>query len=200
MSPVSFTQFFGNLSKVVETTLPPPISLSYLKGWNNNFEWLFYKNTKDAFNEGLPDITLPPPPVSLSYLKGWTKNFEWFYLMIYLMRAYHILLILLSLSFLRRPQILLTFIRHLTLTKSNLIKQKKFAFSFEQKSNNSILLVDIANFRVYLHYMYIFHCNDFEHLFVWLLLLIACNERFFTYFLNWCIVYFGLYPVVMLHV
>ena len=31
---------------------------------------------KDAFNEGLPDITLPPPPVSLSYLKGWNKNFE----------------------------------------------------------------------------------------------------------------------------
>ena len=51
--------------------------------------------------------------------------------------------------FLKRSQTLLTFIRHLTLIKSNLIKQKtKKAFSFEQSSNNSI---------------YTFHCNNFEH-------------------------------------
>ena len=39
--------------------------------------------------------------------------------------------------FLRRPQISLTIIRHLTLIKSNFIKQNKFLFS--------ILLMHIAN-------------------------------------------------------
>ena len=34
-------------------------------------------------------------------------------------------------QFLRRPHILLTFIRHLTLIERNLIKQKILAFSFE---------------------------------------------------------------------
>ena len=88
LSPVQITKFFGNLSKVVEATLAPPIPLSYLRGWNGNFECLFYKNMKDAFSEGLTYIT------------------------------YFVVLD----PFLRRPQILLTFISHLTLIKSNLIK------------------------------------------------------------------------------
>ena len=67
--------------------------------------------------------------------------------------------------FLRRSQILLTSIIHLSLIKSNLIQQKKLAFSFEWSSNNSIPLVHIANCRVYFHYMYIFYCNNFEHFF-----------------------------------
>ena len=57
----------------------------------------------------------------------------------------------------------LTFIRHLTLINGNLIKQKILAFSFEESLNNSILLVHIANYSVYLYYMYIFHCNNLEH-------------------------------------
>ena len=57
----------------------------------------------------------------------------------------------------------LTFIRHLTLINSNLIKQKKLVFSCEKSLNNSILLVHIANCTVYLHYMYIFHRNNFEN-------------------------------------
>ena len=64
---------------------------------------------KDAFNEGLPYMTL---------------------------------LVVLD-PFLKRPQILLTFTTQLTLIKSNL--RKKMAFSFEYSSNNSILLVYIAN-------------------------------------------------------
>ena len=64
---------------------------------------------------------------------------------------------------LRRSQILLTFIRHLTLIKSTL--RKKIALSFEKSSNYAILLVHIAHCSVYLHYMltFIFNCNDFEH-------------------------------------
>ena len=57
----------------------------------------------------------------------------------------------------------LTFIKHLTSINSHLIKQKKNAFPFEESLNNSIFLLDIANCSVYLHYMYIFHCNNFEH-------------------------------------
>ena len=45
--------------------------------------------------------------------------------------------------FLRTPQILLTFIRQVTLIKSNF--RKKLAFSLEYRSNNSILLAYIAN-------------------------------------------------------
>ena len=44
----------------------------------------------------------------------------------------------------------LTFIRHLTLINSNLIKQKKLAFSFEESLNKSILIVHIANCSVYI--------------------------------------------------
>ena len=46
--------------------------------------------------------------------------------------------------FLRGPQILLTFIRHLILTKSNLSK-KKLAFFLNRVSNNSMFFVHIAN-------------------------------------------------------
>ena len=60
---------------------------------------------------------------------------------------------------LSRPQILLTFLRHLTLIKSNLIKLKKLAFSFELSSKNSTRLVHIANCSLCLYFMYIFHCN-----------------------------------------
>ena len=49
----------------------------------------------------------------------------------------------------------LTFIRHLTLINSNLIKQKQ--------KKMAIFLVLITNCSVYLHFMYIFHCNDFEY-------------------------------------
>ena len=49
--------------------------------------------------------------------------------------------------------------RHLTLTNSHLIHQKKIAFPLKQSSNN---LAHIANWSVYLHYMHIFHCNNFE--------------------------------------
>ena len=92
---------FGNLSKVVETILSPPISLSYLKGCHRNFGWLFYKNMKNAFNKGLPYIT----------------HFVVFD------------------QFLRRPKLLLTSIRHLTLIKTNLIKKKNsllFQINFKQ--------------------------------------------------------------------
>ena len=64
----------------------------------------------------------------------------------------------------------LIFIRHLTLINSNLIEQKKSGFSFEQILSNSIFLVHIENSTVQLHYMYIFHCNSFEHFCVQLLL------------------------------
>ena len=32
------TQFLGNLSKVADTTIPPPIPLPYLRGRDENFE------------------------------------------------------------------------------------------------------------------------------------------------------------------
>ena len=64
----------------------------------------------------------------------------------------------------------LTFIRLPTLINSNLIKQKKLAFSFDKSLNNSILLVHIANCSVYLHYMDVFHCHNFEHFCMQLLL------------------------------
>ena len=101
------------------TTLQPFISRlpSYLRGWDGYFECDFYKNMKDAFNEGLPYIT-------------------------------HFVVLH---PFLRRPQILLTFTTQLTLIKSNL--RKKLAFSLEYSSNNSILLVYIANCSGYLPYM-----------------------------------------------
>ena len=119
LSPIQITQFFGDLSKVVRTTLPPsmPRFLSYLRGWDEYFECDFYKNMKDVFNEGLPYIT-------------------------------HFVVLH---PFLRRPQILLTFTTQLTLIKSNL--RKKSAFSLEYSSNNSILLVYIANCSGYLPYM-----------------------------------------------
>ena len=41
---------FGKQSKVVRTTLPPPIPLSCLKVEWKFWMWLFYKNMKDAFN------------------------------------------------------------------------------------------------------------------------------------------------------
>ena len=47
----------------------------------------------------------------------------------------------------------LTFIRHLTLTNSNLIKYKKLVSSFKQSLNNSILLVHIANCSVCIYIM-----------------------------------------------
>ena len=65
-------------------------------GWKF-WEWLFYKNMKNTFNEGLPYIT-------------------------------HFVVLH---PFLKRPQILLTFIRHLTLIKSNLI-DILFLIKFEQ--------------------------------------------------------------------
>ena len=52
------------------------------------------------------------------------------------------------------------------------------AFSFEQILNNSILLVHIANCSLYLHYMYVFHCNNFEYFCVLLLLSIVCHKIF----------------------
>ena len=50
---------FGDLIKVVRTTLPPSIPrlLFYFRGWNGNFECDFYKNMKDTFNEFLSNIT-----------------------------------------------------------------------------------------------------------------------------------------------
>ena len=62
--------------------------------------------------------------------------------------------------FLRRPQILLTVIIHLTLIKSNL-SEKKLAFSFEKSLNNSILLVLIANCSDYLHMLTLSHVDLF---------------------------------------
>ena len=53
-----------------------------------------------------------------------------------------------------KPQ--LTFTRHLTLMNSNLIKQKNYPFFW-------IKLKHFHTFSVYLYYMYIFHCNNFEH-------------------------------------
>ena len=87
----------SNLKVAVETTGRPPMPMCYLRGWNGSFKWLFYKNMKDAFNEGLP----------------------------------HIIQFFVLGPFLRGPQILLTFTRHLAFTRSNLIKQKKLVFSFE---------------------------------------------------------------------
>ena len=37
---------FGNLSKVVGTTLPVPPPLSYLREWDGNFERIFSKTYK----------------------------------------------------------------------------------------------------------------------------------------------------------
>ena len=52
----------------------------------------------------------------------------------------------------------LTFIRHLTLINSNLIKQKKLVFSFEESLSNSIFLVHIGNSSVQLNWVIIAHC------------------------------------------
>ena len=54
--PLKIVQFFGILSKVVGTNLPPPTPLTYPKRWNGSFEWLFCKNIKEAFNDRLPYI------------------------------------------------------------------------------------------------------------------------------------------------
>ena len=107
---------FGDLSEVVRTTLPHSIPrlLSYLRGWDGYFQCAFYKNMKDAFDEGLPHI------------------------------AHFVVLH----PFLRRPQILLTFTIQLTIIKSKV--RKKSSFSVEYSSNNSILLVYIANCSGYL--------------------------------------------------
>ena len=106
------TQFFGDLSKVLRTTLSPslPRLQSYLWRWDGYFDCDFYKNVKDAFNEGLLYIT-------------------------------HFVVLH---PFLGSPQILLTFTRQLTLI---------IAFSLEYSSNNSVLLVYIANCSGYSPYM-----------------------------------------------
>ena len=66
--------------------------------------------------------------------------------------------------FLRRPQILLTFIRQITLIKSNL--RKKEASPLEYSSNNLIVLVYISKlqwvFTLYVESI-ILNCNNFEH-------------------------------------
>ena len=43
-------------------------------------------------------------------------------------------------------------------------------------------------------------CTFFIVIIVLLLLSIVCHKIFFTYFPKWCIVYFMLYPVLMLHI
>ena len=92
-NPISegFFQIFTHFTHFLVPTsfLPTSYTIILLKGVEWKFwVWLFYKNMKDVFSEGLPYIT-------------------------------HLVVLH---SFLRRPQILLKFIRDLTLMKRNLIK------------------------------------------------------------------------------
>ena len=79
------------------------------------------------------------PPIPLSYIRGRNGNFEFDFsikiLRIHLLKACHITHFAVLHPFLRGPQILLRFIRHLTLIHSHFIKQKNsllFRIKFKQ--------------------------------------------------------------------
>ena len=158
----------------------------------------------------MPGPPLPPPSppthpsLSTSYTTVLLKWVEWkFWMWLFYKNTNHafneglpyITHFIVLHQFLRRPHNLLTFIRHLTLIEKNLIKQKNISLLFRIKFKQFHILVHLANCSVYLHYLYIFHCNDFERICVYLLLQTVCRKIFFIYFLQWCIVYFALYPV-----
>ena len=136
------------------------------------------KNIKKAFNEALPYIT--------------------HFVVLYL--------------FLKRLRILLTFIRHLTLIKSNLIKQKKKKKEKKKRKNILLIWVKFEQFHTFsaysklqcvFTYMYIFHFFTFYVSDLNILRVVTVVNftvvKFFSYFLEKCIVYFVLYPVLMLH-
>ena len=106
--------------------------------------------------------------------------------------------------FLTRTHILLTFIRHLTLTKSNL-SEKNEVFSFEESLSNSILLVHIAKGSVDSHMLTLlfFTATILKILCVcgYCCKLFVLTFLFFVliYFFKWCILYFVLYSVLMLY-
>ena len=109
-----------------------------------------------GLKQSCQDHPLPPSiPRLLSYWSGWGGYFECDFHK-NMKDAFneglpYITHFIVLHSFLRRTQILLTFTTQLNLIKSNL--RKKSAFSLEYSSNNSILLVYIANCRGYLPYM-----------------------------------------------
>ena len=97
--------------------------------------------------------------------------------------------------YLKIPQILLIFIRHLILIKSNLSK-KKSSLLFRIKFKQFHTFTTCSKLKCVI---IIILCNNFEH-FLCVVTVVNCLLFLLTSSSDVCIVYFVLYPLLILHV